>query len=99
MATRLDPQIRKQSILDAALTVARKKHYYKMLRSDVAKAANITASLVRHYFGDMDDLRDAVIAEAVKREDLILIAQGLTMGHPRTRRIPEALKARARSAV
>lgn len=95
MAKRTPPEIRKQLILDAALAVARRTHFYYMERKDVAEEAGVSPPLVTIYFGKKDGLRDAVMAEAVRVEDLAVIAQGVMMKHPRTRRLSRDVKDRA----
>lgn len=95
MATRTDPRLRKQQILAAALDVARSSSLYGVTRKDVAARAGCSAPLVGFYFASIEALRDAVVAEALKTQDLSVIAQCVVMNHPRMRRINKELKARA----
>lgn len=93
--TRLDPKERKRLILTAAIATAKKKRLFNMTRLDVAAAAGCSAPLVGVHFKTMDALRDAVLAEAIKTKDLALLAQGIAIAHPRCRRLPADLRARA----
>lgn len=93
--TRLDTAERKRQILHAAVATAKKKKLFSMTRQDVAAAADCSAPLVRFYFKSMDELRAAVLAEAIRTSELGIVAQGIAMGHPRCRRIAPELRAAA----
>jgi AcrR family transcriptional regulator len=69
-------------ILAAAVTLARETHYHRVSRADVAQRAGCGAGTVNLYFGDMEGLRDAVVAEAVRLGDTDIIAQAIVAKHP-----------------
>lgn len=69
-------------ILAAAVTLARETHYHRVSRADVAQRAGCGAGTVNLYFGDMEGLRDAVVAEAVRLGDTDIIAQAIVSKHP-----------------
>lgn len=68
----------KETILRAGLTAARKHGLYTMIRRQVAKVAKVSPALVSHYFGDMTELRTAVIKESIKRAQYLdVLAEAL----------------------
>lgn len=69
-------------ILSAAMTLARADHYHRISRADVASKAGCGAGTVNLYFQDMEGLRDAVVAEAVRTGDTDIIAQAIVSKHP-----------------
>lgn len=73
---------RKTTILAAAVSLARETHYHRVSRADVAARAECGAGTVNLYFGDMEGLRDAVVAEAVRTGDTDIIAQAIVSKHP-----------------
>lgn len=73
---------RRSTILSAATLLAREGHYHRISRADVAERAMCGAGTVNLYFGDMEGLRDAVVAEAVRTGDTDIIAQAIVAKHP-----------------
>lgn len=73
---------RHDQILHAATHLAREGHYHRISRADVAERAMCGAGTVNLYFGDMEGLRDAVVAEAVRTGDTDIIAQAIVAKHP-----------------
>lgn len=64
---------RRDVILNVALTHIESKLkglYWHLTRKDLAEAAEVSPSLITHYFGDMETLRREVVAEAFKRKSL-----------------------------
>jgi len=49
------------AIFDAALKVIKKKGYHKARVSDIAREAGISYGLVYHYFGNKEDLLEAIL--------------------------------------
>lgn len=96
---RLDPDARKAAILTAAVKLATEKHYQTITRDDVAQAAGVSAGLVTRYFFAMPELRRRVMEEAVRRELLPVIAQGLAHGCPVAAGAPAWLRAKALTAL
>ena len=92
---RLQPQHRRQLILSAALRLAGRRGYREIEVGDVATEAKVSTALVIHYFGSMDVLRAAVLREAISREDLQVVAQGISHLDPVATEAPAALRRRA----
>lgn len=82
-------------ILDAALAMAVRHTYQAMTRRHVALHMGASPSLISHYFGDMDGLRDEVMREAVARPHLQVLAQGIAARHPIAMRASAELRLRA----
>jgi len=68
---------RRKQILHAAVKVAEKTGYLKVTRDEVARRANVSQGLIQYHFNSIDELRGEIIAEAVKEENVAVIAQGL----------------------
>lgn len=93
--TRLTPAVRKEEIIAAALRVAAKHGFENVSRAMIAEEADVAPGLVSNYWGTMPQLRRAIMREAVKQEDLVIIAQGLARGHTQAVKAPPELKDRA----
>ena len=92
---RVHPELRHLQLLNAAIEVARSEGYEKVTFSRVAKQVDVSPALVIHYFKSTEQLRNAVMRMAVRREILELIAQGLTRRDPIAIQAPADLKASA----
>lgn len=62
---RLTPEHRRRQILDAALKVAQRDGLYHMNKSSVAREAKCSQPLVTHYFTSDQQLRKALLIDAV----------------------------------
>jgi AcrR family transcriptional regulator len=72
---------------------AAEQHGYRAItRHQVAKYANCSPALVSKYYISMDLLRNAVMAHAVRAENLRILAQGLADGNPLAVGASKALK-------
>lgn len=69
-------------VLKAAMTEARDVGFQWITRDAVAKLAEVVPASVSHAFGSMIGLKRAVLREAVRIEDLAIVAQGLAEKHP-----------------
>ena len=97
---RMKPEERKNEILKAALIVSTKKGYNKITRADVAKqAGNCAESLISNYYGTMDNFRRKIMREAVIRECLKIIAQGLVVGDKYAAKASTELKQKALASL
>jgi len=65
---------RKTQILDAAMVVARANGYNRATLQDVAKQAGCTHGLVLYYFSTSVQLRRAVMSEAIRLRDAVILA-------------------------
>lgn len=66
--------------------------FAKLTRNGVADRAGVAFGSVNNAYGTMDALRDAVMATALERNLLDIIAQGLAVGHPVARSASAATK-------
>lgn len=85
-------QRRNAAILEAAVALATERGFRKFNRNDVAARAGVAAGSVNNAFTTMDALHDAVMAQAVQRERLDIVAAGLAERHPTACAAPPALK-------
>jgi AcrR family transcriptional regulator len=60
---RLSPEARREAILDAARGLFAEREPGTISTADVADAAGVARSLVHHYFGGIDDVFIAVVAD------------------------------------
>ena len=58
---RLDPDTRRDQILDAANALFAERGYDEVLIEDIARAAGVTRGLVHHYFGGRKDVYVALL--------------------------------------
>lgn len=72
---------RDQRILDAAVQCALASGYDWITREEVARLAGVATGTVNSAFGTVADLKRAVLAEAVEKRILPIIAQGLAGQH------------------
>jgi AcrR family transcriptional regulator len=90
---------RRAEILAAALALAEQTDYRHITRAEVAQAAGCSPALVAHHFGNMAELREQVLFEAVERECLRVVAQGLIAVDPIAWGAPQSVRAAALRAV
>ena len=92
---RANPALRKESILDAAVALAKELTYKKVTRDLVAARAGISPGLVSRYFGTMKQLHRDIIRRAIKDEVLEVVAQGLANGDIHALKASPELKTKA----
>lgn len=85
----------REKILDAAMCLARTRGVANIRRDKIAEVCGIATGTVTYHYNAMDKLRDAVFARAIERKDYIIIAQGLTMRHPRVLKASVTLRRKA----
>ena len=93
--TKMHPADRIAQILDAALVVASKVGYARLTREDIAKRADVPASLISYHLGTMPALRRKIMREAIRTECLPVVAQGLAIRDRFALKAPADLRARA----
>jgi len=93
--TKLKPSDRIAQILSAALVVASKVGYARLTREDIAKRADVPASLISYHLGTMPALRRKIMREAIRTECLPVVAQGLAIRDRFALKAPADLRARA----
>lgn len=95
MSKRMAPADRKASILDAALTAAKKHGYNNFRLTHVAEIAECSTALVMIYYKTMDQVRRDVMRVAIRDELLPIIAAGIALRDPRCRKLTLELRERA----
>lgn len=98
-AKRTPPEVRKQHILKEAIKLSIKIGYNKITRDGIAEHTKVTSSLIARYYPTMDDVRRAVIEEAIKNEIVEILAQGLALKDPLTLKINKRLKRKVLSRL
>lgn len=92
---KLEPTVRRSSILSAAVVNASRLGYLNITGSTVAEEAGVSRGLVTHYFFSMRELRRAVMAEAVRLRLLPLVREGIAARDPIAMRAPEDIRREA----
>jgi AcrR family transcriptional regulator len=92
--------ILKDTILNAAVTIARNYGLRGLTRQTVADASACAVGTVNYHFETMDALRDAVVDFAVANEVIEVLAQARAERHPRLKgRLTPALKERVAAHI
>jgi AcrR family transcriptional regulator len=92
---RADPEVRHQQLMDAAIQISKTDGWSKLTRTKVAAQAQVAASLINFYFGDKEAFRTAVMAEAVSRNLVSVVAEGLLYRNEAALNAPPLLRKRA----
>lgn len=93
------PQERIAEILTAGLKLAEEKGFNKVTRTDVANATGFGAGTINFHFGNMGQLQDKIMREAVRRGVLRVLAQGLIVRHKEALKASEELRAQAADLI
>ena len=93
--SRLEAELRKDQIMDAAIQLAEIHGYENVKRTDVAQAANVSNGLITRYCGTMNQLRIAIMQHAVTTGNLAVLIQGIARGDHQALNAPDELKAAA----
>ncbi len=93
--SRTSPALRTDSILNAAVELAREVGYRHITRDAIAGRAGVSMGLVSRYFGTMAQLKKEVMRRAVKQQILEIIAQGLANNDDHAQKAPKGLKQQA----
>lgn len=99
MRTRLLPADRRASILEAAVSCARREGFDRMSRDGIAREAGCATGLISHYFANMMELRTAVMNQAVADGIVSIVADGLRERDPIARKAPRALRDKAQAML
>lgn len=92
MSNRLDPKIRKNQILDTAISLAAESHYMLVTQDEIANILNISKSLILTYFYTMDELRYDIVQKAIDTDNIQIINQARATGHKLAHTVPEDIK-------
>lgn len=95
MKRRFKPAVRKEQIIKAALELAHEHRFDHVSRNMIADKVGVAGPTVQYHFGTMQQLRRALMREALKLEDLKILAQIIAARDPYADKIPSDLKARA----
>ncbi len=90
---------RNRTVLEAAIALATQHGMGAVTRPRVARESGVATGTVSNAYGSMEGLRDAVMAAAVEREILPVIAQGLAERYAAAVSAPPDLKTRALAQI
>lgn len=79
---RLNKSWRQRNIFEAAAGLAYAQGYRQITQYEIALAAGVSASLIHHHFGEMEDFRHAFMQWAVDVGNLRILAQGVALRDP-----------------
>lgn len=79
---RLNSDVRKEQIVDAALAIARDFGFSCMIRDNIANKLGVSSPLIQHHFGTMKQLRRAVVRKAIQDKCLPVLAQLIALRDP-----------------
>lgn len=92
---RLPKAERRAELLDAALHIAERIGADKVTHDLVAQHAEVTRTLVIHYFGTAPQLRRDIMRAAVKRRIVPIVARGIALRDAHALKADDALRALA----
>lgn len=92
---RLKPEQRKAQILCAGAIFAEKSNIYRVKLFEIANISNCSSSTVVHYFGGLHQWRDEVVKNAIKCEQLHILAQAIVTRDPLVDDVSPELRERA----
>ena len=98
--TLLSPEVRSNQILSAAVRVVRDMGWEGLTRDRVAEEAECAVGTINNIYGTMDDLRDAVMTEAINiiengdhcDEIIKVVSHGLANGDKIAKSAPRMVK-------
>jgi len=90
--SRVNSDLRRDQILDAAVTLSISDGYHKITREQIAAKCGISPALISNYFGTMINLRRDIVRHAIKCEIVEIIAQGLANADNHARKAPDSLR-------
>lgn len=96
---RMKPEVRKQDILERALTLAGRHGYLQITRKQIVDAVGVSGPVLNHHFGTMTQFRRQLMRFAIAQNCLAVVAQGLAAGDPQARKAPESLRQRAAASL
>ncbi len=93
--TRMKPAARREQLLEHAMRVAEHVGFSHFTRAQVARAAGVSDALVSAHWNTMGQLRRSIMREAVRAQNVTLVAQGLCARDTVAMKAPKELKERA----
>lgn len=97
--TRRSPEERIKQMLQAGYKIADQEGLAELNRVKLGAACGVTDGLVSRYFGNAQGMFNAVIGEAVKQKNLIVLADAVEMGMATEELVPPALLKKAKAEV
>lgn len=97
--TRLTPADRTAQLIEVALRLASKSGLANLRRDQIATAAGVSQGLVTERLGTMIEMRRTIMRQAVVREVLPIIAEGIVAKDRNALKAPPELKARALASL
>lgn len=85
----------KDTILDAALTMAEEIGLHAVTRHGIAKRVGVSYGTIYNHLGGMPETRTEIIKHAVTKRNLRVLAEGIISKHPDALSAPLALKQEA----
>lgn len=95
----LPPAERRAAFIDRGLQYAAQVGWASMTRDGFARHAGVATGLLGYYWPTWADFRESVMAEAVRRSVLGVVAHGLILGSTAARAAPTDLKQQALAAA
>jgi AcrR family transcriptional regulator len=97
MTKKKSPEVRREQILAAAITLAARTNYATVTRKQIADHCGIAEGLVSKYLGTMIELRRTLMRTAVHDAPTNpharrIVAQGLTAGDKHARKASDLVK-------
>jgi AcrR family transcriptional regulator len=96
---RMEPEARKDEILDAALAMAAECGYTNLTRDAVALRVGVASTTVQYHFQTMGQFRVEVMRAAVKQRCLVVVAQGMAARDPQALKADEDLRIAAAGSM
>ncbi len=94
---RLPSSERRTAILEAAVELTTTQGYRELTQANIAAEAKVSTGLLTFHFGNMGELRDALMWYAIKTNNLRILAQGLAVQDSIAITAPVELRAAAAS--
>lgn len=90
---------KREKIIITAIKLAVKNGYGSLTQLETAKVAKVTRSLIPYYFGCLEEFKSHVMIEAVRREILPVIAEGLILKNKHALGAPTHIKKKALDSI
>jgi len=93
---KMDKEIRTANILKTAIFIAETYGIEAVTRKSIANLENCTIGLLNHYYhGGIKEIKAKMLDEAVRSENLSIIAQCISSKNLTYSRLPQELRRRA----
>ena len=96
---RLPADIRRRQIMGAALKLAERRGLHAISMAEVAAEAKCSRPLVIRYLGNSEQFKKELLAEAIRTNNLKVIAQGILLKSRACLRLPQEKRAEALAAI